>query len=153
MGLREITGNTNEAVCDITFQDIQYANGTSFSILLDDGFRVTYPVDFIKEVSEVTGGFLIKRLDEDKSRLYYHGKKIGSFFGLRHLVDRYFVILEHLQYGIILCNETGYTYFRPCKYKSIDLSEDKRNLLLLKEEGRPRFIPVSSLTGKADAAK
>ena len=143
-GLLEITKNGTSVICETMFQDIKFISGNNYSVLLDDGNRAQLSESVLKNITEMIGGYLIRKSEGGNPVLMYHSRTAGKFQEIRHLIGSFFIVKEHLRYGIIWCVENDYEYYRRCDYKKIELSEDKRNVLLYKE-GRPRFIPLFDL--------
>jgi hypothetical protein len=143
-GLIEILKNTTRVICKPIFQDIEHVSGQLYSVLLDDGVRVQLTESVLGCITEMVGGYLIRNNDGGNHSLMYHNKTVWKCQEIRHLARSFFIVKEHSRYGIIRCNGKEFKYFRICQYKRIEISEDKRNILLYKE-GRPRFIPLTAL--------
>lgn len=143
-GLLELTKNGIKVICEPIFQDIKHVSGQTFSVLLDDGERAPFTEGTLKNITAMYGGFLVRKTEGNYVVLMYHNKTVSKFQEVRHLIGLFFIVKEHLRYGIIWCVGNEYEYFRRCDYKKIELSEDRRYVLLYKE-GRPRFIPIFDL--------
>ena len=61
--------------------------------------------------------------------------------------DIFIVVNDDDKYGLIRAGTIRAEIIRPFEYIKIELSEDKRNVLLYKT-GRPRFIAIHSLLNK-----
>jgi len=144
IGLFEITKKGVRFICKPMFQDMKYISAQAYSVLLDDGEYVQLAESILINTIEMSGGYLIRNNNGDNMVLMYHSKTIGKFQEIRHLIGSFFIVKEHMLYGIIRCVGNEYEYYRRCNYKKIALGEDKRNVFLYKE-GRPRFIPVFNL--------
>ena len=143
-GLIEILKNTTRVICNPIFQDIEHVSGQLYSVLLDDGIRAQLTESVLSSITEMVGGYLIRDNDGGNHSLLYHNKTVWKCQEIRHLAGSFFIVKEHSRYGIIRCNGKEFKYFQICQYKRIEISEDKRNILLYKE-GRPRFIPLTAL--------
>lgn len=143
-GLLELTKNGIKVICEPIFQDIKHVSGQTFSVLLDDRERAQFTEGTLKNIIAMYGGHLVRKTEGNYVVLMYHNKTVSKFQEVRHLVGLFFIVKEHLRYGIIWCVGNEYEYFRRCNYKKIELSEDRRYVLLYKE-GRPRFLPIFDL--------
>ena len=143
-GLFGIKKNSIQLICDPIFDDLRHVSGQSFTALLNDGTRSQFTEDTLRRISILPGGYLLKNNESGNPILLYHNTTVGKFQEVKHLLGNFFVVREHLLYGIIYCVGHKFEYYRRCKYKKIELSDDNR-FVLLHNEGRPRFIPVFDL--------
>lgn len=143
-GLLAIAAGEVRTLCKPMFVGLSLNRNAVYRVTFDDGFIANLDESVIKRIIDVAGSYRIEKNTGDSFFLKYHNKTVGKFREVFHLANNYFAVRDNQQYGIIRCRDDHMDYFRSCEYNKIELSPDKRNILLYKE-GRPRFISVRSL--------
>ena len=143
-GLLAIAAEEVKTICKPLFSGLSFNRNSLYRATFDDGFIANLDESVLKRIKEVAGSYRVETNKEGTYLLKYHNKLVSKFKTVYHLANNYFAIKEAQYYGIIHCKNDHWEFFRRCEYNKIELSPDKRNILLYKE-GRPRFISISSL--------
>ena len=143
-GLLAIENKTIRKICEPIFDELRRNKNNTFTITQGDGHPLILTETEIKEIIFMTGPYIIYIGPEGRYILKYHNKTIGKYKEIQYVAKDYFIVKESFLYGIIRCKGPEWNYFRPMDYKLIEISADKRNILLHKV-GRPRFISIINL--------
>ena len=109
------------------------------------GYSEAHNEEFLKSVLQQTDQHLLIRTKDDRIAIFFHSRQIGIYKDVIYLgKDVFIVVNDDDKYGLIQAGTIRPDFIRPCEYAKIELSEDKRNVLLYKT-GRARFIPLISL--------
>ena len=143
-GLLAIENGTIRKVCDPIFEDLRHNKDNTFTISQEDGHLLRLTETEMKDITFMSGAYLIFKGQDGRYTLKFHNKTIGKYREIHFITKDYFIVKESFLYGIIHCKGPEWDFFRPMEYKLIEISADKRYILLHKV-GRPRFITIANL--------
>lgn len=109
------------------------------------GYSEAHNEEFLKSVLQQTDQHLLIKTKDDRIAIFFHSRQIGIYKDVTYLVKDVFIVMnDDDKYGLIRAGTIRGDIIRPFEYTKIELSQDKRNVLLYKT-GRPRFIPLQTL--------
>ncbi len=140
-GLLSITDGIAHELVPCIFKGLSGTNKHRYSIQMFGGYSEAHTEDFLKNVILQTEQHLLVKTTHNTVEIRYQSRKIAEYMEVIHLGGEVFAAQNKDGYGLIRCGTLKVIIIRPFEYAKIELSQDKRNILLYKT-GRPRFIPL-----------
>ena len=140
-----INGETVSELVPCIFKGLSATKKHKYSVKMGGGYSEAHNEEFLKSVIQQTDQHLLVRTKDGHIAIVFHSKQIGVYKDVIYLgKDLFIVVNDDDKYGLIRGGTIRADIIRPFEYVKIELSEDKRNVLLYKT-GRARFIPLHSL--------
>jgi hypothetical protein len=144
-GVLAINGETVSELVPCIFKGLSATKKHKYSVKMGGGYSEAHNEEFLKSVIQQTDQHLLVRTKDGHIAIVFHSKQIGVYKDVIYLgKDLFIVVNDDDKYGLIRGGTIRADIIRPFEYVKIELSEDKRNVLLYKT-GRARFIPLHSL--------
>ena len=122
--------------------------GTSkkrYNIALYNGYSEQHTEEYLQSVLFQTEQHFVIRTKTGKARIRFQSGEVGDYKEVIPVADEIFIVCnDDGRFGLIRCVEYKTEIIRPFEYTKIEISSDKRNILLTKT-GRPRFIPIQAI--------
>lgn len=147
-GVLSINGEKVTELVPCIFKGLKATKKHKYSVQMGGGYSEAHNEEFLKSVLQQTDQHLIIRMADERIAIFFHSRQIGIYKEVIYLgKDVFIVVNDDDKYGLIRAGTIRPDIIRPFEYTKIELSEDKRNVLLFKT-GRPRFITIHSLLNK-----
>ena len=144
-GVLAIDGETVSELVPCIFKELTAAKKHRYGIKMSGGYSEAHTEEFLQSVQYQTDDHLVLKTKDGRLAVYFHSRQIGVYDELAYLGKDIFIARNsNGKYGLIRCGTVKVEEIRPFEYTKIELSADKRNVLLTKT-GRPRFISLYSL--------
>ena len=140
-----VDGETVSEIVPCIFKGLSATKKQRYSVKMGGGYSEVYTEEFLQSVLYQTDQHLVVRTKDGRKGILFHSRQLGVYDDVTYLSDNVFIAKnEAKMYGLIRCRTVTVEIIRPFQYVNIELSNDKRNILLYKS-GRPRFIPLKSV--------
>ena len=144
-GVLAINGETASELVPCIFKGLSATKKHKYSVKMGGGYSEAHNEEFLKSVIQQTDQHLLVRTKDGHIAIVFHSKQIGVYDDVTYVGKDIFIARnEDNKYGLLRAGTIRADIIRPFEYVKIELSEDKRNVLLYKN-GRPRFIPLQKL--------
>lgn len=144
-GVLTIDGKNVSELVPCVFYGLSPAKKHKYSVKMGGGYTEAHNEDFLKTVLFQTGQHFVVRTKDNRIGILFHSRQIGVYDDVTHVGKDIFIARnEENKYGLLRAGTVRADIIKPFEYVKIELSEDKRNVLLSKT-GRPRFIPLQNL--------
>ena len=150
-GVISVDNGTTNQVVDFLFNKLVGAKNHQYRIMLAGGHFIQRDEAFLQTVLLQTDKCLVVDAPDGTLQIIFRDTLIHKYQELNYLGENVFIAKNFSgKYGIIRCHSKYAETVRPFEYNDIQLSENGQNVLLYKT-GRPRFIPVRSLTDNSSS--
>lgn len=147
-GVLAINGEKVTELVPCIFKGLSATKKHKYAIKMGGGYSEAHNEEFLKSVLQQTDQHLLIRTADNRIAIFFHSRQIGIYKDITYLgKDVFIAVNDDDKYGLIRAGTIRADIIRPFEYAKIELSEDKRNVLLYKT-GRPRFITLHSLLNK-----
>jgi len=144
-GVLAINGEKVTEIVPCIFKGLSATKKHKYAVKMGGGYSEAHNEEFLKSVLQQTDQHLLIKTKDDRIAIFFHSRQIGIYKDVTYLVKDVFIVMnDDDKYGLIRAGTIRGDIIRPFEYTKIELSQDKRNVLLYKT-GRPRFIPLQTL--------
>ena len=130
------------------FNGLSGATKKRYNITMFNGYSEQHTESYLQSVLFQTEQHLVVRIKNDRVQIRFQSGEVGEYKEVIPVTGEYFIAVDdNGMYGLIRCQQYKVETIRPFEYTKIEISPDKRNVLLTKT-GRPRFITIQSLLNR-----
>lgn len=148
-GVLAIIDGRPEQIGSFIFNDIVITANGYYRVRMPDGSIENLSEDTLKSVVFQTDKYLIVRIGRVHLQICYHGKRLTIYKDIIPVKPNVFIVQDDTdRFGVIECRRSDIVQIKPFEYKKIELSPDKRNLMMYKESRRARVLALSSIGGE-----
>ena len=147
-GVLALDGSSAAVLVPCIFKGLTGTTKHRYNVQMFESFSEQHTEDYLTSVILQTEQHLILKASNGKIQIRFQAGQVGEYKEVTYLGGEVFIACnDDDKYGLIRCHHYKAEILRPFEYSKIELSDDKRNVLLTKT-GRPRFIPLHSILSK-----
>lgn len=144
-GVFSIENETITQILKFIFKGLKGTQKHRYNVTLYKGYSEEHTEEFLRSILLQTEQHLIYKSSNGTIQIFFQTTCIAEYKEVIHLGKEVFIAKNILEmYGLIRCKQYSVEEIRHFEYSKIELSDDKRNVLLYKS-GRPRFISLIGL--------